>query len=145
MDKFWDYFRKTWMKRSNHHKDAGSYRHYRSHCCNRYRHRRHSRFHRHWIVPDLVLEHPSPHRREWRLSRDWGWAGRADKQVDYAFVQSLHASKTFMINRTNNPLERLNKKLKAEIPTHPTMQVSSLLLLLLSLSSSLTIIVARSL
>ena len=30
-----------------------------------------------------------------------------------------------LINRTNNPLERFNKKLKAEIPTHPTMQVSS--------------------
>ena len=30
-----------------------------------------------------------------------------------------------MINRTNNPLERFNKKLKAEIPTRPTMQVSS--------------------
>jgi len=79
-DKYWNYFQKTWMKKTLHYNDkTGRY-----------------------------------------LFSSWNISHLIDAHGRLAENENGH---DVCVNRTNNPLERFNRKLNERVPTHPTVQV----------------------
>ena len=114
-DEFWKYFVNTWMKKSDHYNDRGTHTTHTSTYT-------HHHYYQCASMPQcmyLYMLYNLYIGTGIFLTTSWNLFHLIDENG----LKKEENGMDVLINRTNNPLERFNKKLNARVPQRPSMQM----------------------